>query len=160
MFFRHPVIVSLTNKLNTYTSYVQPLPDASEERGKRRVLLLRCHPVPESYSTALAAAAERGLRAAGHEVRVRSLYGGKDGYGGSGSGAFPPLLTTEERRIYNDTARATEVATPQVLHPQHALMPPPCLLLTARLALSYPVLSCRVLLSARAWPRRRSWRRR
>ena len=114
MFFRHPMLVSLSNKLNTYTSYVQPLPDpAEEQRGKKKVLLLRCHPVPESYSTALAAAAERGLRAAGHEVRVRSLYGGKDAYGGGGA-SFPPLLTTEERRTYNDVSRSIEVATPQV----------------------------------------------
>ena len=38
-----------------------------------RTVLVHCHPVAESFSTALRDAAERGLRAAGHDVTVLDL---------------------------------------------------------------------------------------
>ncbi len=56
-----------------------------------RVLVVFCHPVPESFNTAVLAAALRGLAAGGHETRVIDLY--KDG--------FDPVLSADERRTYN-----------------------------------------------------------
>jgi putative NADPH-quinone reductase len=38
-----------------------------------RVLLVYCHPVPESYCAAVRDAAIRGLTAAGHEVDLLDL---------------------------------------------------------------------------------------
>ena len=108
--FRHPMLITISKKLNCISSYIPSLPDAQDQEEKKKVLLIRCHPVPESYSNALASAAERGLKSAGHEVRVRSLYGGKDEEG-YGAGVFPALLTADERRVYNDTNRATEIST-------------------------------------------------
>ena len=56
-----------------------------------RVLLIYCHPNPESFTAALRAAAERGLAAAGHDVRVADLYGEE----------FDPVLRREERAAYH-----------------------------------------------------------
>jgi putative NADPH-quinone reductase len=55
-----------------------------------RALLVVAHPVAESYGAALAQAAERGLRAAGHEVRVLDLYA--DG--------FDPVLSDRDWVAY------------------------------------------------------------
>ena len=61
-----------------------------------RILLIYCHPVPESYVAALRDAAVDGLRSAGHTVEVRDLY----------AEGFDPVLSPRERRGYYD--RATE----------------------------------------------------
>mmetsp|Transcript_19319 Transcript_19319/g.18649 ORF Transcript_19319/g.18649 Transcript_19319/m.18649 type:complete len:253 (+) Transcript_19319:99-857(+) len=101
-------LISLSKKLNNFTSYIQPLSEPSE---KKKVLLIRAHPVPESYSTALANAAEKGLRLAGHDVRVRSLYfhGNKEEcYAGK---EFPCVLNANERRGYMDVVLTKERET-------------------------------------------------
>lgn len=43
-------------------------------RRARRVLVVLCHPDPESYVAALAARAVSALRAGGHEVRLTDLH--------------------------------------------------------------------------------------
>jgi NAD(P)H dehydrogenase (quinone) len=95
------IFVTVSRKLNNFTSYIQPFSDS--ERLVRRVLLIRAHPVPDSFSAALADATEKGLRSAGHDIRVRSLYLHPNtklkSYGGA---TFPPAMTTEERRGYMD----------------------------------------------------------
>jgi putative NADPH-quinone reductase len=108
--FRHPLLISLSEKLNVICSYVQPLP-RDESECKKKVLVVHCHPVPESYSTALADAAVRGLKAAGHEVRVRRLYylgNSSECYSGK---SFPPALTCDERRGYLSPEKMDERAS-------------------------------------------------
>ncbi|MBY0337895.1 MAG: NAD(P)H-dependent oxidoreductase [Acetobacteraceae bacterium] len=55
-----------------------------------RVLMIHCHPRPDSYSRALREAALEGLRQAGHEVELRDLY----------AEGFQPAMTAEERPRY------------------------------------------------------------
>lgn len=92
-------VLNAFTKLNNFSSYIQPL--SNREPKLRKVLLIRTHPVAESFSAALADATERGLLSAGHEVRVRSLYHHPDSnlhcYAGS---TFPAALTADERRGY------------------------------------------------------------
>lgn len=56
-----------------------------------RVLLVYCHPDPESFTAAVRAAAERGLAAGGHEVRVADLY----------AEGFDPVMSRAERAAYH-----------------------------------------------------------
>ena len=55
-----------------------------------------CHPVPESFVSALAARSAEALRSAGHEVDLLDLY----------AEDFQPAMPTEERRRYNEMALA------------------------------------------------------
>ena len=52
------------------------------------VLLIYCHPCPDSFSATLLEVATEALRSAGHEVVVRQLYAER----------FDPVLDAEERR--------------------------------------------------------------
>ncbi len=56
-----------------------------------RVLVVHCHPNPESFVAAVRDAALEGLRTAGHEVRLIDLY--EEG--------FDPVLTREGRAAYH-----------------------------------------------------------
>ena len=58
----------------------------------RRVLVVYCHPDPASFVASVKDTAVAALREAGHEVRVRDLYG--DG--------FDPVFSAEERRTHRD----------------------------------------------------------
>lgn len=55
-----------------------------------RVLLVACHPLPESYGAALRERAHATLAAAGHEVELLDLY----------AEGFDPVLSAAERRSY------------------------------------------------------------
>ncbi len=55
-----------------------------------RILIVYCHPVPDSYCAALLGAAQTALSGRGHEIRVVDLYAEQ----------FDPVLTTQERRDY------------------------------------------------------------
>lgn len=57
-----------------------------------RVLLIYCHPVPESYCAALRDTAMKALAGAGHEIRLLDLYAEN----------FDPVMRCEERRSYNN----------------------------------------------------------
>ena len=57
-----------------------------------RLLFIHAHPVPESFSTALCTTAVETAREKGHEVRLIDLC----------AEGFNPVMSTEERRIYND----------------------------------------------------------
>ena len=61
-----------------------------------RILLVYCHPVPESYCAAVLETAVAALGAAGHDVDVLDLY--REG--------FDPVMDADERRAYNDTGLA------------------------------------------------------
>lgn len=55
-----------------------------------RLLLVYCHPDPESFGAALRRAAADALRAAGHELREIDLY----------AEGFDPVFTRDEKRSY------------------------------------------------------------
>jgi NAD(P)H dehydrogenase (quinone) len=55
-----------------------------------KVLIVHCHPVPQSFSTALYGAAREALAAAGHDLRCIDLY----------AEGFDPVLSREEREAY------------------------------------------------------------
>ncbi len=57
-----------------------------------RVLVVFCHPVPESFGAAVRDAAVAGLTDAGHEVRLIDLY----------AEGFDPVMRADERRGYHD----------------------------------------------------------
>lgn len=65
------------------------------------LLVIHAHPVPESFSSAIAGSVLKGLRSGGHEVRFKRLYlhgnEKKDCYNGA---TFPSALTQEEREGY------------------------------------------------------------
>ena len=61
-----------------------------------RLLVVFCHPDPDSYGAALYRTACEALRQAGHELRCIDLY----------AEGFDPVFTREEKRTYlSDTAR-------------------------------------------------------
>ena len=64
-----------------------------------RLLLVYCHPDPESFCSALRHAAQEALQSAGHDVREIDLY--REG--------FDPVLSLDEKKTYlADTARNIE----------------------------------------------------
>lgn len=60
-----------------------------------RVLIVHCHPDPDSYNASLRRTVEETLTRGGHEVRVIDLY----------AEGFQPALTREGWRAYEDEAR-------------------------------------------------------
>lgn len=60
-----------------------------------RVLVVYSHPVPESYCAALRDCVLDALAKAGHETRLLDLH----------AMGFDPVMSCEERRIYNDLAK-------------------------------------------------------
>lgn len=57
-----------------------------------RVLVIYCHPRPDSFSAALRDAAVEGLTASGHSIELRDLY----------AEGFDPVLSTHQRGAYFD----------------------------------------------------------
>jgi NAD(P)H dehydrogenase (quinone) len=58
------------------------------------VLLIHCHPRPDSFAAALRDAAVAGLSAAGHTVEQRDLY----------AEGFDPVLSRQQRGVYFEEA--------------------------------------------------------
>lgn len=56
-----------------------------------KILIVYCHPVPESFCAALRETAMRSLAIAGHEMELLDLYDEQ----------FDPVMSAEERRLYN-----------------------------------------------------------
>jgi Putative NADPH-quinone reductase (modulator of drug activity B) len=69
-----------------------------------RILLVYCHPVPESFCAAVRDRAIATLTAAGHTVDLLDLY----------AEGFDPVMGADERRLYNEMTRADHPA------PDHA----------------------------------------
>lgn len=57
-----------------------------------KILLVYCHPVPESFNRAVLDATLEGLAAAGHTVDLVDLY----------AEGFAPVMSADERRTYNE----------------------------------------------------------
>ena len=66
-----------------------------------KVLVVYCHPVPESYGAALRDSAVAGLRRGGHETRLLDLYG---------SGFDPVMGAAEWRGYHQEEANERPVA--------------------------------------------------
>jgi putative NADPH-quinone reductase len=62
-----------------------------------RVLIIYCHPRPDSFSAALRDAAVDGLKGSGHSVELRDLYAER----------FDPVLSARQRGAYFDAAEST-----------------------------------------------------
>lgn len=62
-----------------------------------KILVVYCHPVPESFSAAIRDTAIGALRQGGHEVRLLDLH----------AEGFQPVMGCDERRSYHDR-RANE----------------------------------------------------
>jgi NAD(P)H dehydrogenase (quinone) len=59
-----------------------------------RVLVIYCHPMPDSFNAALRDEAVEALTAAGHSVELRDLY----------AEGFDPVLSTQQRTVYFNEA--------------------------------------------------------
>jgi len=69
-----------------------------------RVLVVYCHPVPESFCASIRDKAVATLQARGDDVRLTDLYGEK----------FDPVMGCEERRTYNDGPPADPALLPHI----------------------------------------------
>lgn len=96
------IAVLIRKKLNTYTSFVNTPPVLDQNSTpKRRVLLIHCHPVSDSYSTTISQVVAASLINSQHDVRLRRLYfhGNRDEcYGGK---TFDCALTCAEHVGYH-----------------------------------------------------------
>lgn len=77
----------LANQLSQ--GWIAPPPRAASEK-RETVLVVHAHPLPGSFSGALAAAVRRGLEAGGRDVTTLALYHDR----------FEPRLSPDERRRY------------------------------------------------------------
>ncbi|PSJ59993.1 NAD(P)H-dependent oxidoreductase [Kumtagia ephedrae] len=71
-----------------------------------RMLVVYCHPVPESFCAALRDTALEVFRRRGDELRLVDLY----------AEGFDPVMTCDERRGYNDGPPADPALVPYVEH--------------------------------------------
>ena len=71
-----------------------------------RVLVVHCHPVPESYVAAVRDRVLGALGRAGHEVRLLDLH----------AIGFDPVMGTEERRRYNELGPGEHPMPEQAAH--------------------------------------------
>jgi putative NADPH-quinone reductase len=69
-----------------------------------RVLVVYCHPVPDSFCAALRDEQVATLDARGREVRLVDLY----------AEGFDPVLGTDERRHYHDRAPTDQALAPHI----------------------------------------------
>jgi putative NADPH-quinone reductase len=69
-----------------------------------RLLLVYCHPVPESFCASIRDVALEVLQGKGWDVRLLDLYAEK----------FDPVMPCEERRTYNDGAPADPALQPHI----------------------------------------------
>jgi NAD(P)H dehydrogenase (quinone) len=59
--------------------------------GQMRILIIYCHPCPDSFTAAVRDAAAAALAAGGHELRVSDLY----------AEGFNPVMGQAERQLYH-----------------------------------------------------------
>lgn len=69
-----------------------------------RVLVVYCHPVPESFSAAIRDVAVETLKGRGAEIRLVDLHAEK----------FDPVMPPDERRSYNEHAPTDPALAPHI----------------------------------------------
>lgn len=97
-----PGLWKFQTTLNQFVSYI-PAPPPLDRGTPRKILLVTSHPVPDSYSLAIAKAVEDSAKEQGHEVQRIDL--GLDG--------FQPVLVRRERNLYFDEALKKESNVPK-----------------------------------------------
>ena len=101
------MISYLKDTLNRISSHIDP--SQSNKPLKKNVLVIQCHPIRDSFSSALLEAVKCGLEESGQIVRVKRLYSNNpcktDSYGNYN---FQPLLTDKERLEYHNNANLRE----------------------------------------------------
>lgn len=71
-----------------------------------RVLVVYCHPVPESFGAALRDVVVKALTEAGNDIRLLDLY----------AEGFDPVMGCDERRIYNEMDRGQHPVPEHAAH--------------------------------------------
>lgn len=82
--------------LNQVTSYIPPPPPPASSDKKHKILLVHCHPNPDSFSAAIAQTFFDSATEAGHEVQRISLYD----YSDDQTKCYRPNLSRSERENY------------------------------------------------------------
>jgi len=90
-----PGVRYFQSKLNQLTSYIPPPTSRNDDGSKAKILLIHCHPNPESYSAILANAFMDSALCSGHEIRKISLYDPNDP-----EKCYRPNLSRSERENY------------------------------------------------------------
>jgi NAD(P)H dehydrogenase (quinone) len=67
-----------------------------------RILVVYCHPVPESFCASVKNSTVEALQRAGHQIDLLDLY----------AEGFNPVMPMEERRIYNSMNKPEDCAYP------------------------------------------------
>jgi len=91
--YKIPGLRKFQTTLNQLVSYIPP-PPPRNPGTPRKILLVTSHPVPESFSLAIAKTVEDTAKEQGHEVQRIDL----------GLDNFSPVLDKEERRAFFDDA--------------------------------------------------------
>jgi NAD(P)H dehydrogenase (quinone) len=94
VFYNIPGIRYIQSKLNQLSSYIPPPPGHSDDGAK--VLVIHCHPVPDSYSATIAKTFIDSAISAGHEVQKISLYE----HSFDPAKCYRPNLSRSERENY------------------------------------------------------------
>jgi hypothetical protein len=88
--------------MNQFLSYVPP-PPPKNQGTPRKILIVTSHPVPESYSLAIATTVEETAKEQGHEVQRIDL----------GLEKFDPVLNKKERLAYFDETNKEDKNLPK-----------------------------------------------
>lgn len=88
-----PGVRLLQTKLNSLSSYIPPPPPETHE--PRRIVIVHSHPVPDSFSKAIADTFETSALAQGHEVKRINLYDNDDP-----TKCYRPNLSRAEKAKY------------------------------------------------------------
>jgi putative NADPH-quinone reductase len=96
-----PGLWKFQTTLNQFVSYI-PAPPPLDRGTPRKILIVTSHPVPESFSLAIAKTVENVAKEQGHQVQRIDL--GLDG--------FQPVLVSRERQIYFDEKLKNESHLP------------------------------------------------
>jgi NAD(P)H dehydrogenase (quinone) len=91
-----PGVRYVQSKLNQITSYFPPPPAHNDDGSKAKILLIHCHPIPDSYSATIAKTFMDAATISGHEVRRISLYEHPD----DPTKCYRPNLSRLERENY------------------------------------------------------------
>ena len=116
----NPVTVYLAKKLNKYTSFINTPPVDQNSAPKRKVLIIQCHPVSNSFSAAISHVIYDTLIKSKHEVRLRRLYSYGDKNECYGGKTFDGALTCTELVEYhgNNKFRESEEGMKTVSSPE------------------------------------------
>ena len=88
----------LAVKANGLSSHVPPPDRDLADAEPRKILMVHAHPLPGSFSAAVASAVVAGAADGAHSLRRVSLYGGF-----YGAGAYDPVLRPREREVYKNS---------------------------------------------------------